>query len=238
MVLEAGDYVVRVGENSRQTQACGILRLEEEVITEQMRHVCKRHELVEEIVPSGQNAMDVQKDIEDPGELPVLLLDPEDFACCVHTYGCQKNTLLPAVKKILDGLTLEEQVALTVGTGLGSGKYFHAPGSAGATTGKLLHKGIPNVSLADGPAGLRLQQRTAILKNGKLKAVDPYLSLMKYIPEKLKGVILADPDKHPIIYQFATAFPVGLALAQTWNTHLVEMVGDAVGKEMEAYGRK
>ena len=236
MVLEAGDYVVRVGENSRQTQACGILRLEEEVITEQMRHVCKRHELVEEIVPSGQNAMDVQKDIEDPGELPVLLLDPEDFACCVHTYGCQKNTLLPAVKKILDGLTLEEQVALTVGTGLGSGKYFHAPGSAGATTGKLLHKGIPNVSLADGPAGLRLQQRTAVLKNGKLKAVDPYLSLMKYIPEKLKGVILADPDKHPIIYQFATAFPVGLALAQTWNTHLVEMVGDAVGKEMEAYG--
>src|SRR5699024_1826638 len=41
---------------------------------------------------------------------------------------------------------------------------------------------------------------------------------------------------HPCVYQFATSFPTGLALAQSWNTALAERVGKAVGKEMERYG--
>ena len=48
--------------------------------------------------------------------------------------------------------------------------------------------------------------------------------------------MLADPEKYPVVYQYATAFPVELSLAQTWNLPLLEKVGDAVGKEMEAYG--
>ena len=233
MVLEAGRYLLRVGENSRQTQVCGVICLEQEVITEQMRHVCARTKPVKEIVAPKRAA---EESPQEDMDVPVILADLSEFECRVHRYDIQNKEFSATVNRLLDGLTLEEQIALTVGTGLGSGKYFHAPGSAGATTGKLVGKGIPNVSLADGPAGLRLQQRTAVLKNGKCKAVDPYLSLMKYIPDKIKKVILADPDKHPLVYQYATAFPVGLALAQTWNTQLVEQVGDAVGKEMEAYG--
>ena len=233
MVLDAGDYVVRVGENSRKTQVCGILRLEQEVVTERMRHVWARTESMDEVVPPCVDRVG-HDGIGD--EVPVILVDPVDIVCREHSYGPVPMPLSSKVRQMVDRLTREERVALTVGTGLGSGKYFHAPGSAGATTGKLLHKGIPNVSLADGPAGLRLQQRTAVMKNGKLKAVDPYLSLMKYIPDKLKRLMLADPDKHPVLYQYATAFPVGLALAQTWNLSLLEQVGDAVGKEMEAYG--
>jgi beta-glucosidase len=59
---------------------------------------------------------------------------------------------------------------------------------------------------------------------------------MKYMPEAFKKVLLGDPDKHPVIYQFTTSFPVGLALAQTWNTEVLEKVGEAVGEEMKAYG--
>ena len=40
----------------------------------------------------------------------------------------------------------------------------------------------------------------------------------------------------PSQYQWATAWPVGTMLAQTWNRPLVQQVGDAVGKEMEEYG--
>ena len=36
-------------------------------------------------------------------------------------------------------------------------------------------------------------------------------------------------------YQFCTAFPVGTALAQTWDTALVEKVGIAVAEEMEEF---
>ena len=62
------------------------------------------------------------------------------------------------------------------------------------------------------------------------------LSAMNYIPDFMKKFALGNPEKRPCVYQFATSFPVGLALAQTWNTALVERVGEAVGKEMERYG--
>ena len=62
------------------------------------------------------------------------------------------------------------------------------------------------------------------------------LSALKYLPDPVQKVMFGDPDRQPCVYQFTTAFPVGLALAQSWNTKLVERVGDAVGKEMERYG--
>ncbi len=40
----------------------------------------------------------------------------------------------------------------------------------------------------------------------------------------------------PTNYQFATAFPIGTALAQTWNTELVQKVGEAIGEEMIELG--
>ena len=37
-------------------------------------------------------------------------------------------------------------------------------------------------------------------------------------------------------YQWATAWPIGTLLAQTWDRSLVQQVGTAVGKEMRKYG--
>ena len=45
-----------------------------------------------------------------------------------------------------------------------------------------------------------------------------------------------DPEKHPVIYQYTTAFPVSHTLAQSWNTQLMQQVGSAIYKEMKEYG--
>ncbi len=41
---------------------------------------------------------------------------------------------------------------------------------------------------------------------------------------------------HPPTYQWATAWPIGTLLAQTWDRDLVQRVGNAIGKEMREYG--
>ena len=40
-VLEPGEYVVRIGNSSRNTRVCGILKLETEIITEKHSHICQ-----------------------------------------------------------------------------------------------------------------------------------------------------------------------------------------------------
>jgi beta-glucosidase len=44
------------------------------------------------------------------------------------------------------------------------------------------------------------------------------------------------PDKEQVLYQYVTGFPVAAALAQTWNTGLLEEVGRAVSAEMTEFG--
>ncbi|MDR3202038.1 MAG: glycoside hydrolase family 3 C-terminal domain-containing protein, partial [Bifidobacteriaceae bacterium] len=44
------------------------------------------------------------------------------------------------------------------------------------------------------------------------------------------------PTGTPTEFQYATAWPIGTLLAQTFNNALVEKVGQAIGKEMEEYG--
>lgn len=125
---------------------------------------------------------------------------------------------------------------LVVGGGMSGHRFFEAPGAAGVTTGNLTAKGIPNVVMADGPAGLRLHKISSVSITGKVKGVEPNISFMKYLPEPVKKVMLGNPDSKNLLYQFTTAFPVGISLASSWNLQLAEEVGNAVGKEMEAYG--
>lgn len=230
MVLEGGAYVLRIGNSSRNTEVCAVVKLKETIITQQHQNICRRKEPLEEIKPETFTEEVISE------EIPVYGMDSAEFNTERYDYRKPKVYSSPAVDEILDKLSLKELTYLTVGHGLGDGKYFQAPGAAGNTTCKLIEKGVPNVCLADGPAGLRLQRRSVVLKNGKVKGVDPFLSLINYLPNTMKRLVLGNPEKHPVIYQFTTAFPVGLALAQTWNQELLEEIGSAVGEEMEAYG--
>ncbi|MDM8126344.1 beta-glucosidase [Mediterraneibacter glycyrrhizinilyticus] len=233
-VLEKGDYILRAGASSRDTSAAAVLVLDEDIVTEQCDNICPTVLEVKEMEPPmlSDTADEQDTDLE---RIPVKAAD---IATAGHLYEEPEIYSSPVTDAVLNVLTEEELCDVVTGAGAGGNraKFFDAPGSAGYTTGELLDKGLPNVCLADGPAGLRLQKTSAVTRSGKLKGVEPMLSAMNYVPEAMKKIMLGNPEKHPCVYQFATSFPTGLALAQSWNTALAERVGKAVGKEMERYG--
>ena len=146
-------------------------------------------------------------------------------------------TLTKLREKIIDSVPLSLKSAIVVGIGMFGGETrFNLPGSVGNTTSKFWDRGLANVALCDGPAGLRIQKRSALDKNGKIKALDMALSIMESFPGFVKKVMLGDEQKDTVLYQYTTAFPVANALAQTWNLELMQEVGNAIYQEMKEYG--
>lgn len=231
-ILEGGAYILRVGNASNQTHVCGVVDLERDVILVRTHYICQQRIPFEEIEPAVRAEEVIRKNV------PHVSMEAAVFVTRTCVYENPAVYVSEETDRLLGALTLEEEAELTVGSGMLSGGtcYFEAPGAAGSTTGKLLAKNIPNICVADGPAGLRLQRTSAVTKKGKVKMVDAWISLMNYLPGWIKKFMFGDIEKDTLIYQFATAFPVGLALAQTWNTDLVEEVGYAVSEEMKAYG--
>ncbi|MCD8330742.1 MAG: beta-glucosidase, partial [Lachnospiraceae bacterium] len=107
------------------------------------------------------------------------------------------------------------------------------PGAAGETSGALEEKwDIPGISMADGPAGVRLFKRYQVSR-GTGDVYNPGLA------GAVEGGFFSTQEDHEdadTYYQYCTAIPVGTLLAQTWDTGLLEEVGQAVAVEMQEFG--
>ncbi len=230
-VLEQGEYILRLGNSSRHTVAVGVIVLERELVVSRHHHICPVIQDFEELSakPFADDGID--------GGLPRLILPPDAVATVEYDYRIPQECQDRRVQQMLNKLTLKEMVDVVVGTTMsGEGHRFNLPGSVGNTTSKLWDKGLVNVTLCDGPAGLRIQKRSGVNKRGKVKPVEMALSVYDAFPEFVRKLMTADPKKDTILYQYTTAFPVANALAQTWNTELMESVGSAIFREMKEYG--
>ncbi len=106
------------------------------------------------------------------------------------------------------------------------------PGAAGETTPCLESMGVSRLILADGPAGLRLQKHYQVdPENGSIYMMNGYQAL----ENRIFGTeyLHEGAEDH---YQFCSAIPVGTLLAQSFDTALMEEVGDLIGTEMEEAG--
>ena len=231
-VLEPGQYILRLGNSSRNTAPVGVLSLEEEVVVSRHTHICPLQRPLEELHAPAHDFGAL------PDGLPRVTVRPESFQTEVYAYGNQPPCPDDErVKRALRRLTDAEMAEIVVGAGMFGGKHrFNLPGSVGNTTSKFWDRGLVNVALCDGPAGLRIQRRSTVGKNGKVKAVDVPFAMFNDVPDVVKKVMCGDPEKEPVLYQYATAFPVAAALAQSWNTELLYDVGKAVYREMKEYG--
>lgn len=230
-VLEKGVYLLRLGNSSRNTVPGWRVNLTGEAVVSRHERICPVRKQFDELRTGGYAWAKL------PVDLPSVSIDPGCVSTKTYTYEQPGVCDDRRVENWLKKLTPEEMAEIVVGAGMFGGDHqFNLPGSVGNTTSKFWSRGLANVTLCDGPAGLRVQKRSTISPQGKVKAVDSAMSIFDAFPDFLKKLMNGDPEKEPVIYQYTTAFPVSHALAQTWNTGLMYRVGDAIYREMKEYG--
>ena len=230
-VLEAGDYILRMGNSSRNTMTVGVLTLGQTLVISRHEAICPVQKSFEELRSESYAYETI------PDSLPHIRVDGAAFETVTYTYETPSVCADEEVQAFLKTLTLKDMVDIVVGAGMfGVQNRFDLPGSVGNTTSKFWDKGLANVALCDGPAGLRIQKRSAVDKKGKIKPIDLALSIFEAFPGFVKNLMTGDAEKDTVLYQYTTAFPVANALAQTWNRELMYQVGNAIYREMKEYG--
>lgn len=141
------------------------------------------------------------------------------------------------VEALLKKLSEKDKIKLVVGGGYSIRCYNNVMGAAGRTCTKLLKEGIPNIVLADGPAGLNVNQATTVMRDGTPRYPDGLPADWQWgWLKKIEPLVKSKPGKGITAYRYMTAWPSETVQAQTWNAELVESIGQAVGKEMLEIG--
>lgn len=85
-ILEAGDYLVRVGNSSRNTFVAAVLRVEEEILCEQCRNLCQPDWKMEEMSTGNGARCCSEKEAEETAGAKLLLIEKEEVSTIVHDY--------------------------------------------------------------------------------------------------------------------------------------------------------
>lgn len=241
-VLEAGSYVVRVGDSSDHTQPAALVDLDGEAVVTKAGN-CLGETDFEDWKPSGSETA-AAEELSDITRISVAAADIETVTV---TYD-QEREIDPRVKD----LTVEELAYLNVGAfnpkagalSVIGNAATNVAGAAGETTGVLKEKGFPVLVMSDGPAGLRLAKefyRDEKGAHGIGSSMVPE-SFLPFLPAPARFIMnliggSGKPKKgQKVEYQYATAIPIGTAIAQSFNLPLAESYGSIVGDEMERFG--
>lgn len=230
-MLDAGQYLVRIGTSSRDTHTAAAVVLDRPVVTCRCRTCCASSDAPVKFEPGADAAENTET------VACVLHADVDVFRTQQVDYTEPQQAERGEETALLDSLTTQEQAELLLGGELqrvpAGAHEFH--GAAGKTATSLLEKGIHNVCFSDGPAGLNIVNRVYGLEDGGFAPAD--------IPERYNWGMLGKMMKAKLsalrgtqVYRYATAWPVEMLLAQTWNAPLLREIGDAVGREMEEFG--
>jgi beta-glucosidase len=251
-ILEKGDYIIRVGNSSADNVPAAVLTVDADIKTQAGKNLFALDRPLTEIKPD-EAFLSKKRTAAITEELPRIPVDTSAVKTVQITYQGKRQpytteqTKILTIRDVLDGtcsveelvsqLTVEEMAELSVGTLRADGGTIVGnasslvPGAAGDSSAVILAtRGVKNMILADGPAGLRLQPHFKTDKTGKLL---PGGSIMNDVVEPFDPNLKEEETDD--YYQYCTAIPIGWALAQSWNEELVAAAGDMVGSEMEQF---
>ncbi|OUM62468.1 glycoside hydrolase family 3 protein [Piromyces sp. E2] len=233
-IIDKGEYVVRVGNSSRNTQPCGIISVDKKIDVKKVQNKLGKPDF-EDYVPKAERKN------EDLRKVHKFIFRSKILKTKVASYN--KKFDIPAEVK---AMTDEQKVTLVVGayadpdaptTVIGSAS-ISAPGAAGETAS---FGGLKPIIMADGPSGVRIAKNYFVDENGLPQSLEGSMpaSMIEFFPDDVKAYFESMTKKAPegaeILHQYTTAIPIGTALAQSWNKEFAEICGDIVGTEMEMY---
>ncbi|MCQ2982952.1 MAG: glycoside hydrolase family 3 C-terminal domain-containing protein [Treponemataceae bacterium] len=242
-IVEKGMYGILAGTSSASYETAGLICVETDTVIESVPHICPRqeHDGLEEIVrPDSvieQLTAAMMADADKKGLTPIVIVPAAE-----ESFPVPASEFDAEARRIAAQLTEDEMIALMMGEitkgqdNIREGELvttgIFVPGAAGETTGILEEKyGVPAVSLADGPAGLRLIQKYDVDKESGLIYGNGIMSAINS-----NFATSYDRPNAETYYQYATAIPVGTLLASSWDVSLLEKIGSVVGEEMAQFG--
>lgn len=250
-VLEAGEYIIRVGRHSRDTHIAALLRLDGTAVTKQVKNICPLDREFEEISSVGVTPWAPAHDPEERASAKVIPLRAAKIPTVTVTYAGEPAPLAPAgtdhvitmdevrggaytMEQLVAQLTVEEMAEMCVGAARDNDSVIGAaskavPGAAGETSMHLAYRGVRDMTNADGPAGLRLFPHFRTDAEGNVMPG----------AQAIGGAAETYGEKQPgetDYYQYCTAIPIAWLLASSWDMELIEKCGDVVGAEMEVFG--
>lgn len=234
-LLEKGSYIFWIGNSSADTVAAGAVYLTEEAPVKKVHSVLPEKE-IRKLYYKGETP-------KVPKNIKIFTISAADIPFKKVSYEWNEE-IDPKVKNMTDQeLILMSMGAFTPGAegNVIGNAGIQVAGAAGETASLPGYPEIPKITMADGPAGLRLSKEfyrdengVHSLGNGSLPEMTIEL-MTDEIVKAMSGESTA-PEGCTVDYQYATAIPIGTAVAQSWNLELAEHYGDIVGTEMETFG--
>lgn len=237
-ILESGNYIHHLGFDSVNTEAVCYLKIEEDIICARSRNLVTAPKF-------SDYKPDKKEYCEDITNLISASLDKN----CIKEQ-CFIYDIPGEIDRDIKELSDEQLIKLNLGAfdtkdGIKSvigNAGFTVAGAAGQTSLEVEQYGIPSLVMTDGPAGLRLSEQYVKDKDGRAHSLGMSLpeSFVEFLPKPfayfMKLTAYKAKASDEIGYQYATAIPIGTAIAQSFNLEFAKKCGDIVGTEMEHFG--
>ena len=227
-ILFSGEYIIKVGASSVDLINVCKLVVKEDIVLEKLNNKCGK---------PGFNDLKLERKEEDYSSLDEFVVE-NNFDIKEVIY--KKDTY---TDPLIEKLSVSDLALITLGhheTGFASivgASCKSVVGGAGETV--LSIKEInKSLTMADGPAGLRLKHTYGIDKKGVYDiSMDPFMEKMVlFLPKLSRPFIMPPKNRHgEIHHQYTTAIPIGTALAQSFNDEFVKACGRLVAEEMKLF---
>lgn len=252
-VMEKGNYIIRVGNSSRNTHVGAVLSLDSTVKTEQLSNQMKINKQVTTLSSKGVTTYSYKDEVREIDKAQTIKLSAKALTLIdgnnSSKYDNENVTtyVTEATKKDQTKITSPyKETKVTVASKQGATLFDVY---SGKITMQQFVAGLSYQKLADitegigwGAAITNVNAQANSVNGAAGETTGNY-----YDTDGIPNIVLSDgpagiritesyQKNSQTYYQYCTAWPVGTLLAQTWNPEVVKAVGTAIGEEMTEYG--